>query len=317
MPQLQEGLVNTVLIVDDQEWTIRSVESILRPRGYAVVKAYTGRQALELASKTEPDMGIVSFHLPDMDGIDVVRDLRSRDIVSPVTPMLMVSTNRVGRAERLEALDAGAWEILHHPLDPAELILRLENLVRAKHEGDRLRREIITDLTTGLYNVRGVLRRAKEIGADSLRSGRPMACIAVGPAWSSERVETETSSVPEPPLMEFLPGAAHAVRSAVRESDAVGQMGPSEFVIVASGLDQAGATRLADRILENLQRTPPPKDAGSWMPGQAPVPLRAGVYVTPEHDTVDPEHLLSRATIALRRAQVAANGNFKVESFDA
>lgn len=317
MPQLQDGFVNTVLIVDAQEWTSRSVESVLAPRGYTVLKAYTGAQALELAKRTETDLGIIGFHLHDMDGVDLVRRLRGEEIISAVTPLLMVSTDRVGRAERLEALDAGAWDLLHHPIDTGELLLRMENLVRAKHESDRLRREIITDLTTGLYNVRGVLRRAKEMGADSLRFGRSMACIAVGPAWPSDEVAIEdSSSGPHSPLSELMPGAAHAVRAAVRESDAVGQMGPSEFVIVASGLDQAAATRLADRILHNLAHAPGAQSGGEWMPEETQIPLRAGIYVTPEQDTVDPEHLLSRATIALRRAQVT-NGDFKVTSFDA
>ncbi len=316
MPQLHDGFVNTVLIVDAHEWTSRSVESILAPRGYTVLKAYTGQQALELASRSEPDLGIVGFHLHDMHGIDLVRRLREQDIVSAITPLLMVSTDRIGRAERLEALDAGAWDILHHPIDTGELLLRMENLIRAKHEGDRLRREIITDLSTGLYNVRGVLRRAREMGSDSVRFGRTLACIAVGPAWPGQDVPSEEGTRPSQSLQDLIPGAANAVRAAVRESDAVGQMGPSEFVIVASGLDQAGAARLADRILHNLAKAPSTEGSEAWVADETRVPLRAGVYVAPERDTVDPEHLLSRATIALRRAQVT-NGDFKVTSFDA
>jgi len=314
MTQPRADLVTTVLIVDDQEWTSRSVESILRPRGYAVLKAYTGQQALELAGRVAPDLAIIDFHLPDMDGLEVVRELRNRRIVDPATPLLMISSTGIGRAERLEALGAGAWDTFRHPLDPGELILRVENLVQAKHEVDRLRREITTDLHTGLYNIRGVLRRAKEIGADSVRFGRPVACIAVGPAWAGEGADAESAGHGEIPLADFVPAAAHAVRAAVRESDAVGQMGPLEFVIVASGLDQASAERLADRILQNLEHAP-----GTELPGLgAPtaLPLRAGVYVTPREDALDPEHLLSRATIALRRAQ-GANGDFKVRFFEA
>lgn len=315
MSQSRDDLVTTVLIVDDQEWTSRSVESILRPRGFAVLKAYTGRQALELASRARPDLVVVDFHLPDLDGIDVVRQLRDQRILDPVTPLLMMSSNGVGRAERLEALGAGAWDILRHPLDPAELILRLETLVQAKHEADRLRREIITDLGTGLYNIRGVLRRAREMGADSLRFGRPMACIAVGPVWAGNDPSLPVTPA-EPTLADLLPGAAHAIRATVRESDAVGQMGPSEFVIVAPGLDQLGAARLADRILANMEHAPTAGDARKLVPDD--MPLRAGVYVTAQDDAVDPEHLLSRATLALRRAQAGnGGGDFKVKAFDA
>lgn len=308
------SLVNTVLIVDDQEWTSRSVESILRPRGFAVLKAYTGKQALELARRAGPDLAMVDFRLPDMDGIDVVREFGTQEILPAVTPVLMMSSTGVGRAERLEALGAGAWDILRHPLDPGELILRIENLVRAKQEADRLRQELITDLGTGLYNVRGVLRRAREIGADSVRFGRPMACIAVGPEWAGPEMEIEAATHGDPGVRDLAANAARAVRSAVRESDAVGQMGPCEFVIVASGVDQAGAAVLADRILENLEQGPP-SDFPRRPPVESDIRLRAGVYVTPLDGSVDPEHLLSKATMALRRAQ--ASGDFKIRSFDA
>src|SRR5690606_3902115 len=56
-----------VLLIDDQEWTSRSIESILRPKGHVVLKAYTGQQALELVTKVNPDVVIVDVHLPDID----------------------------------------------------------------------------------------------------------------------------------------------------------------------------------------------------------------------------------------------------------
>jgi PleD family two-component response regulator len=305
-------LADTVLLVDDQEWTSRSVESILRPKGFAVLKAYTGRQALDLASKVSPDVIIVDFHLPDLDGIDVVRELRSRKILDPVTPLLMMSSSVVGRAERLEALGAGAWEILRHPLDPGELILRMENFVRAKHEADRLRHELMTDPGTGFYNVRGVLRRAREMGADSVRFGRPMACIAVGPAWADDGPESvihgaESLALPA----EFSGAVAQALRGILRESDAVGKLGPGEFVIVVPGVDGEGAAVLADRILAKVGLwTPTPTD-----PGQ--VRLRAGVYVPHDERSVDPENLLSKATMALRRAQAGGGSDMPIRTFDA
>src|SRR5690554_6500708 len=52
-----------VLLVDDQEWTSRSIESILRPKGHVVLKAYTGQQAIELVTKVNPDAVIVDVHL--------------------------------------------------------------------------------------------------------------------------------------------------------------------------------------------------------------------------------------------------------------
>ena len=59
---------SVVLLVNRQEWTARSVESVLQPAGFAVVKAYTGRQAIELAARLRPDLVIVDFKLSDILG---------------------------------------------------------------------------------------------------------------------------------------------------------------------------------------------------------------------------------------------------------
>ena len=179
----QTSLTPLVLLVDDQEWTSRSIESILRPKGHVVLKAYTGRQALDLVQKVSPDAIIVDFHLPDMDGIEVARELKQSPTVHAVTPLIMISASAPGRNERLDALQAGAWDILRHPVDPGELVLRMETLVRAKQEADRIREEGLTDPSTGFYNARGLLRRTQEISADAIRFERPLACIAFGPEW--------------------------------------------------------------------------------------------------------------------------------------
>jgi len=101
-------LTPLVLLVDDQEWTSRSIESILRPKGHVVLKAYTGQQALDLVKKVSPDAMLVDVHLPDIDGIDLVRQLKASPTVHATTPILMITSTTIGRAERLEALSAGA-----------------------------------------------------------------------------------------------------------------------------------------------------------------------------------------------------------------
>src|SRR5688572_8972653 len=166
-------LTPLVLLVDDQEWTSRSIESILRPKGHVVLKAYTGQQALDLVQKVSPDALIVDVHLPDIDGIDLVRQLKTSPTIQSSTPILMITGGTVGRAERLEALGAGAWDILTHPVDPNELVLRMDTFVRAKQDADKVRDEGLTDPITGFYNARGILRRAREIGADAVRFDRP------------------------------------------------------------------------------------------------------------------------------------------------
>jgi PleD family two-component response regulator len=303
-----------VLLVDDQEWTSRSIESILRPKGHVVLKAYTGQQALELVTKVNPDAVIIDVHLPDIDGIDLLRQLRQSPTIQPTTPMLMITASSVGKAERLEALGAGAWDILTHPVDPNELVLRMDTFVRAKQESDRTREEGLTDPSTGFYNVRGILKRAKEIGADAVRYDRPMACIALGPHVLGAE-EPEQPPATQALIEEIARRVAGALRTTTRVSDTVGRLGPAEFVIVAPGTDDKGAVRLADRIMEAAEKVAQEQglDAMSFEELRK---LRAGFCAVRGSDPLSAEDLLLKATMALRRAQ-ANDGSFRVRAYQA
>ncbi len=305
-------LTPLVLLVDDQEWTSRSIESILRPKGHVVLKAYTGQQALELVKKVSPDAVLVDIHLPDIDGVDLVRRLKESPTVHPTTPVLMITSSSVGRAERLEALSAGAWDILTHPVDPNELILRMDTFVRAKQEADRVRDEGLTDLSTGFYNVRGILRRAKEISADAVRSDRPITCIAFGPhSFGEDLRESEDSRAVAETISRPV---AAALRHVTRISDTIGRLGPGEFVVVAPGTGQDGAVRLADRVLEAIEADA--KSQGVVVGAEALTQIRAGFCAVDGDERTTPEDLLLRATMALRRAQ-ADDGSFRVRAYEA
>jgi diguanylate cyclase (GGDEF)-like protein len=304
--QNRSDLTPLVLLVDDQEWTSRSIESILRPKGHVVLKAYTGQQALDLVQKVSPDAVLVDLHLPDIDGIDLVRQFRAFPTIQSMTPMLMVTGGAVSRAERLEALGAGAWDILTHPVDPNELVLRMETFVRAKHDSDKLRDEGLTDPATGFYNARGIIRRAKEIGADAVRFDRPLTCIAFGPQSFGENGDREQITD------EINRRVAAALRAVTRVSDTIGRLGPGEFIVVAPGTDQSGAVRLADRVFQAVES----EAKAALLDPETLKQMRAGLCATKPDQPTTAEDLLHRATLALRKAQ-ADGGSFRVRAYDA
>src|SRR5690349_23536416 len=80
-----------LLIANSQEWHSRSLESILGPHGYAVLRAYTGKQTLERAQGARPDIIILDTDLPDQDGFEVCRALVADPAISASTPILMTS----------------------------------------------------------------------------------------------------------------------------------------------------------------------------------------------------------------------------------
>jgi len=316
MPAESPGHTPLVLLVDDQEWTSRSIESLLQPKGYAVVRAYTGRQALDLIEKMSPDAIMVDFQLPDIDGIDVSRACLASPNVKPATPILMMSNGSLGRAQRLDALGAGVWDILRHPLDPRELVLRLGTFVNIKQRTDRLQEEGLTDPDTGFYNARGLLRRAREISADAGRLQRPVACLAIGGDLMLDgQVDSEgVFRTPDDVLT-----LAEALRVITRTGDTVGKLPSGEFVVVAPGADDDGVLRVIQRLNEFLatRRTSMTSSLSFDPAGQGG--LRAGYHIQADEERLPPEELLQRATRALRRAQVdtQTQEGFLVRAYEA
>ena len=280
----------TVLLIEDQEWTARSIESIFRPANFAVIKTYTGRQGLDVAERLSPDLVLVDRHLPDMSGGDVIRHLHEAGSIGPTTPVAIITSGAVTQAEKLTLFRAGAWDVFTSPVDPEELSLRVQTWVRAKKEADKARESSLVDQLTGSYNFDGLSRRVKEIVAESRRYERPMACIVLGTPLNGN-----------PGIDNFLgvegmdQKIVNALHEVCRVSDAVGRVRDREFIVVAPSTDDSGAKVLANRILTALD-----KDL-------AEVSLRAGVFSLKRspQEPLDLTDLLAPATAALRKAQAS------------
>ena len=297
-PTTPAGRPPLALIGSDQEWSIRSIESILGPHGYAVLRAYNGKEVLERAHAGQPDVVILDLRLPDQDGRAVCRALRDQRLVTPATPILMISAGHPAKADRLKALQAGAWEVLSLPLDAEEFLLKLQAFVQAKTESDALREEGLVDRTTGIYSVRGLARRAREVGAEAFRRKTGLACVVIGvDAVGTDGTESATDNSA---LAEALEIVAQAFQGTARSSDVIGRLGRSEFAVIAPATDAEGAMRLAERLAESVANRP--STPGARL---STVKVRAGFEgVADLHATpVEPVDLLVRATAALRQVR--------------
>jgi len=279
------------LIANSQEWHSRSLESILGPHGYAVLRAYTGKQAIERALTALPDLIIIDTDLPDQDGFEVCRQLRADSTISPSTPILITSPGHPSRAKRLEALRAGAWDFIGSALDGEELPLRLGAYVRAKQEVDRAREESLLDELTGLYNIRGLARRARELGSQAFRAKEPFACIVLTPTLGTGA----DCAAQDEMVAKVTEQLANLLRETGRTSDAIGMIGRGEFGVVAQGTDAVGAVRLAERLAQ----------AASLVFAGSDIRVAAGYdAVQNYHDApIEPSDMLMRASMAMRRSR--------------
>jgi diguanylate cyclase (GGDEF)-like protein len=297
-----------VLIANDQEWSARSLESILGPNGYAVVRAYTGQQALERARTSQPDLIILDAQMPDMHGFEVCRALRSDPRFSATTPIVITTSGPSGRTQRLEAYRAGAWEFLGQPLDGEALLLKLNTFLESKREVDGLREENLLDPGTGLYNMRGLSRRAREIGAEAFRRRDPVACVVFAP-----EIDVSEEETPEDEARRMSDQVALLFRQAGRASDAIGRLGMAEYGVIAPATGPEAAVRLARRLGGAVESSPIPMRGG-----ERTLRLRAGYCAVPDfaESSVDAVELLLRATTALRDLKREGTAGERIRAFD-
>lgn len=128
------GLVNgakaRVLICDDDPLLLELMEFRLRAKGYEVIKAVDGAEALEKAQQDAPDVVVLDAMMPKADGLEVLARIKGDPTLSD-TPVVML-TARKGQKDIVSALDKGADDYLVKPFIPEELLARLARLIARK-----------------------------------------------------------------------------------------------------------------------------------------------------------------------------------------
>jgi DNA-binding response OmpR family regulator len=114
-----------ILVVDDDPKIVSSIRLYLEHAGFDVVTAYNGRQALEEARATPPELVVLDLMLPQVDGLEVCRALRAESSV----PIIML-TARASEDDKLQGLDLGADDYLTKPFSPRELVARIRAVLR-------------------------------------------------------------------------------------------------------------------------------------------------------------------------------------------
>jgi two-component system KDP operon response regulator KdpE len=148
-----------ILFVDDEVSIQRALAPLLRSRGYTVIIAGTGAEAIDAFQRDRPDLVILDLGLPDIDGSDVCRQIRER----ADTPIIVLSA-RGAEKDKVAALDQGADDYITKPFGPEELLARVRVGLRRSLGQENLLYGQLTrgDLTID-FDRRRVLRGPDEI----------------------------------------------------------------------------------------------------------------------------------------------------------
>lgn len=275
-----------LLLANADAWLTASLESVLTQGGYRVVATARRQGVLELARRHRPDGILLDMGLEQRasDAFTLCRALRADPTISRATPIILTTAGPALRAQQIEALRAGAWELRGDPLDTEELVLRLGVYVQGKLEVERLGTEGLLDRSSGLYNETGMARRSAELAGFTARQGLPLACAVFQP----DNGALSTGAADR---------LALAFRQAGRISDVVCRTGPAEFTVFAPATDETGAEGLVQRITDAVARAAAVKvRAGISTAGAPPRPARPSLVPAPQ---ASPADLLDRARNAL------------------
>lgn len=134
-----------ILVVDDEASNVRALRRILAAAGYRAVTATTDPTTVAaLWAKQEPDLMLLDYHMPVMDGLAVLRQVRAAGGAGSYVPVVVL-TGDDSRTARRDALTAGASDFITKPFEMDEVLLRIRNLLetRALHRGLTLQNQLL------------------------------------------------------------------------------------------------------------------------------------------------------------------------------
>ncbi len=127
-------MTGRILVVDDEEYILRTMEGVLRDEGFEVVSASSGEEALEVVESRNPSLVLLDVWLPQMDGLETLAVLKGRH---PNLPVVMMSGHGTAETAR-KSKTLGAFEFIEKPLNLDKVLLAIES---ALTPGDSVRGE--------------------------------------------------------------------------------------------------------------------------------------------------------------------------------
>lgn len=289
-------------MVDDSRDNVEIIATRLRFRGYHVEEASRGEEALRRVRQTPPDLILLDVMLPDIDGYEVARRLKSDESI-PFIPIILV-TARDSTQDKVAGLDAGADDYLTKPINLPELEARVRSMLRIKRLQDELeeqKRELerlsITDELTGLYNYRHIRELVREEFERAKRTHDPVTVAML----DLDRFKAINDTYGHQAGDEVLKQMAEILRGTAREIDKIGRYGGEEFIVLLPGTDLDKATVFVERVRRKVAATA--FDIGRDEPVR--MTTSAGLASYPEAPVRDPESLIRLADEALYAAKAA------------
>ena len=289
---------NTVLIAEDDPLFRRILERWFQQWDYRVTAVENGLDAWEVLQREDaPQLAILDWMMPGMDGIELCRRIRSRD-QSPYRYVLLL-TAKDDKQDVITGLEAGADDYLTKPFDVDELRARvragkriLDLQAALIHAQDDLQSAALHDSLTGLWNRGAILDLLRREVCRRQRTGDALGVMMVDIDYFKKINDTHGHLIGDAVLQEVT----RRLAVDVRPYDVVGRYGGEEFLIVFPGCNMPDLVVGAERLRHCIADQPIETSVG-----QIPVTLSLGLASVEqgENEILGCESFLQRADAAL------------------
>jgi two-component system chemotaxis response regulator CheY len=246
-----------ILVIDDSPVSRKLVELPLLQKGYSLIFASTGTEAIELFEKHRPEVVITDWMLPDLTGKEICERIRASS-KDPYT-YIIVLTGQTSKDNLVEALALGADDYLTKPFHRGELLARVGVGARITELHRQLERKnkqweqlALTDALTGLPNRRAIEDWASTQFSSAVRHGFPFWVVLADLDHFKQVNDSFGHDAGDAVLKKF----ASILKSSIRRGDLCGRLGGEEFLVVLTHTDKKNALGVIERIRMEVSSTP-------------------------------------------------------------
>jgi two-component system, cell cycle response regulator len=236
-----------VLIVDDVLTNAILLKGMVkRIEGVEPIAFTSAREALAWCETHDPDLVLLDYLMPEMDGVELLQ--RIRQLPHLTTVPIVVVTGQEDRPSLYKALTAGASDFLIKPVDEVELIARARNMLKLRAATRDLYRLATTDELTGLANRRYFFVRLTEEAKRTQRYGQPLA-LALLDIDHFKRINDVYGHAAGDEVLETV---GRLCRETLRDVDTIGRIGGEEIAVLMPATTLTGAWIVCERLRQAI-----------------------------------------------------------------
>jgi len=242
----------SILIVDDERDNIDVLKLFLMKKGFNVLTALNGPEALRICDEVLPELVILDVMMGGMDGFEVCQRLKSRPDTARI-PIIFLSA-KAEATEKVKGFQAGGADYVTKPYSFQELEARIISNLLKKRADDELYNRATNDALTGVLNRGSLYDRLQRMSSED----GPLSCVMLDIDHFKKINDTYGHATGD----EVLRHVAKVLMASCRQVDAVGRYGGEEFVVAMSGTPLSVAKTVAERIRKAIAGSPVMTDKG-------------------------------------------------------